>query len=145
MRTSPGPADCSSHFGLAHTDLLAEPGPVAPGPGEPEVMRGGTVAPGLRRGRGTLSHLLGPAHGHVLQPYVLAFEPGGGFEEDRLSHPGEEFAYVVFGEVELRSGDQAVRRAAGDSVRFPAEVPHAFRNASATAVGIVVGAATPPW
>jgi transcriptional regulator with XRE-family HTH domain len=134
------------HFGLPVTDLLAEAEGAAPGPAEaPEVIRTATMAPGLRRGHGTLYHLLGHAHGHALQPYVLAFEPGGGYEGDPISHAGEEFAYVVFGEVELLSGAHTVRLAAGDAVRFATEPAHAFRNASRTASAIVVGAATPPW
>jgi uncharacterized cupin superfamily protein len=62
-----------------------------------------------------------------------------------IAHPGEEFAYVLLGEVELLLGADVHRLAQGDLVRFRTETPHAFRNASSMGVGIVLGAATPPW
>jgi transcriptional regulator with XRE-family HTH domain len=137
--------EVAAHFGLTLTDLLSEPrdGAVAPQP--IEVLRGREHPAGVERGQGTLYQLLGTAPGHQLQPYVLSFQPGGGYEEDTIAHTGEEFAYVVFGEVELLYGEERIALAAGDATRFRTETPHAFRNASAHAVAIVVGAATPPW
>lgn len=135
----------ASHFGLPVTDLLAERDAGGTGAGEPEVFRAGALPAGVERGRGTRYQLLGAPSGHDLQPYLLSFEPGGGYEEDAIAHPGEEFAYVVFGRVELLRDGRSLSLEAGDAVRFRADAPHAFRNRSDTAVAIVVGAATPPW
>ena len=66
-------------------------------------------------------------------------------ERDMIGHPGEEFAYVVYGAIELLYGEERIALAQGDSVRFRTETPHAFRNASVSGVAVVVGAATPPW
>ena len=76
---------------------------------------------------------------------MLTFLPGGSYGSDRLGHPGEEFAYVVIGEVELLLGDEVHKLRQGDAIRFRTETPHSFRNASATGTALVVGAATPPW
>lgn len=133
------------HFGLPVTDLLAERDAAGATAGEPEVFRAGALPAGVARGRGTRYQLLGAPSGHDLQPYLLSFEPGGGYEEDAIAHPGEEFAYVVFGRVELLHAEQALALDAGDAVRFRSDAPHALRNLSDTAVAIVVGAATPPW
>lgn len=134
------------HFGVPVTDLLA--GPVANGDGAaaaPEVFRADAPPPSLTRGHGTRYHLLGSPSGHDLQPYLLSFEPGGGFERDAIAHAGEEFAYVIFGRVDLLHGEDTIGLGAGDAVRFRTDVAHAFRNASDSAVAVVVGAATPPW
>jgi transcriptional regulator with XRE-family HTH domain len=133
------------HFDLPVTDLLADPAPTAEAAGEPEVFRAGEPPAGVLRGDGTRYQLLGAPSGHDLQPYLLSFEPGGGFESDAIAHAGEEFAYVAFGRVELLHAGTALELGTGDAVRFRTDVAHAFRNPSKTSVAIVVGAATPPW
>jgi quercetin dioxygenase-like cupin family protein len=136
----------ADHFGLQLTELLAEAENPGDGGDDVEVLRGAAATtPGVRRGKGVLYQLLGPSKGHQLQPYLLSFEPGGGYANDKIAHAGEEFAYVLQGAVELLVGDEPYRIAQGDAVRFRTERPHAFRNASATGVSIVIGAATPPW
>jgi transcriptional regulator with XRE-family HTH domain len=133
------------HFGLPVTDLLAEPAAAPNGAGEPEVFRAGALPPGVPRGEGTRYQLLGAPSGHDLQPYLLSFEPGGGYETDAIAHAGEEFAYVLVGRVELLQDGAALDLGTGDAVRFRTDVAHAFRNPSETSVAIVVGTATPPW
>jgi transcriptional regulator with XRE-family HTH domain len=138
----------AAEFGLSITDLLASP-PETDGD-QPEtsveVFLGYSGTPtAVRRGKGTLYQLVGTGRGHLLQPYVLSFLPGGGYGSDRLGHSGEEFAYVVMGEVELLLGDDVYRLRQGDAIRFRTETLHSFRNASATGIALVVGAATPPW
>jgi transcriptional regulator with XRE-family HTH domain len=136
----------AEHFGLHLTDLLAETEPPDDGVETVEVLHGAAAtAPGVRRGRGVLYQLLGASKGHQLQPYLLSFEPGGGYADDKIAHAGEEFAYVLQGEVELLAGDETHRLGQGDLVRFRTETPHAFRNASTKGVSLVLGAATPPW
>ena len=135
----------AQHFGLPVTDLLSEPPDAGPPASTPEVFRGGAYPKSVPRGHGTGYQLLGAPAGHELQPYLLSFEPGGGFERDAIGHSGEEFAYVVFGQVELLHDGATIPLASGDGVRFRTEARHAFRNPSATGVAVVVGAATPPW
>jgi quercetin dioxygenase-like cupin family protein len=75
----------------------------------------------------------------------VTFEPGGTFEEDMIAHPGEEVAYVLFGEIELLFGDEVHPLSQGELVRFRTETPHAYRNASTVGMAAVLGVGTPPW
>jgi quercetin dioxygenase-like cupin family protein/DNA-binding Xre family transcriptional regulator len=141
----------AEHYGLQITDLLSDAGETAPPSSngrlrEPEIIRSwGTAVPGVERGTGVVYQLLGPGHGHQLQPYLISFQPGASYRNDAIAHSGEEFAYVLTGAVELILGEQTHRLEQGDSIRFSPEVPHAFRNASANGIAMIVGAATPPW
>jgi quercetin dioxygenase-like cupin family protein/DNA-binding Xre family transcriptional regulator len=136
----------AEHFGLHVVDLLADVDS-PPGNGEPvEIIRGcAQSVPGVQRGQGVLYQVIGQGKGHAIQSYLLSFDPGGGFEDDMIGHAGEEFAYVLLGEVDFLFGNKTNRLAQGDLVRFRTETPHAFRNASPVGVAIVLGAATPPW
>ena len=62
-----------------------------------------------------------------------------------IAHPGEEFAYVLLGEIELLFGDEVHRLSQGELVRFRSETPHAYRNASTTGMAAALTATTPPW
>lgn len=137
----------AAQFDLSITDLLAAP-PEANGapPASAELFTDCAATPtAVRRGKGVLYQLLGTGKGHLLQPYLLTFLPGGDYGSDQLGHPGEEFAYVVLGEVELLLGEDVHALRQGDAIRFRTETPHSFRNASSTGVALVIGAATPPW
>jgi XRE family transcriptional regulator, regulator of sulfur utilization len=135
----------AEHFGLHITDLLGE-ADGNPDLREIEIVRNCSASiQGVRRGTGVLYQLVGRGHGHAIQPYLLSFEPGGGYERDMIAHPGEEFAYVLQGEVEVLIGSERHRLQQGDAIRFRTKLPHAFRNASSAGVAMVIGAATPPW
>ena len=137
----------ADHFGLHVTDLLADedsPDEVER-TAQCEVIRSAAAAPGVTRGQGVHYQLLGTGHGHALQAVVLSFEPGGGYADDKIAHPGEEFCYVVYGCVELLLGEDVHTLAQGDAARFRAEIPHALRNSSSDGMAVVIGAATPPW
>jgi transcriptional regulator with XRE-family HTH domain len=139
----------AQHFGLHLTDLLSDDQRSRKNGAERQtvevIRRGSSAYASVRRGEGTIYQLLGSGHGHDIQPAALTFEPGGGYERDLMAHAGEEFAYVVLGEIELLHGDSKHRLGPGDSVRFPCTVPHAYRNASDTDMAFVIAAATPPW
>lgn len=138
----------AKHFGLHVSDLLGSDQPTNGRPDNQRVeviRRGSQDHPPVKRGTGTVYRLLGSGHDHDIQPATITFEPGGGYERDRMGHAGEEFAYVVFGDIELLHGDDTYRLGPGDSARFPASVPHAYRNASETELAFMIAAATPPW
>lgn len=135
-------------FGLSVTDLLGDEdgaGPAAT-PDTVEILRDAAgTTPAVSRGTGVLYQLLGPGSGHRLQPYMLSFEPGGGYGRDLMGHDGEEFCYVLVGAVHLLIAGEVHPLRQGDSARFGSERPHGFRNASQEGVAVVIGAATPPW
>jgi transcriptional regulator with XRE-family HTH domain len=135
----------ADHFELHVTDLLGEEGAPNGDAVAYEVFRAAATVPGVAPGQGVRYQLLGASRGHVLQAALVSFEPGGGYAEDMISHPGEEFCYVVFGRVELLLGEEVHALDQGDAVRFQTEIPHALRNASSDGIAVVIGAATPPW
>jgi transcriptional regulator with XRE-family HTH domain/mannose-6-phosphate isomerase-like protein (cupin superfamily) len=138
----------ATQFGISITELLAAPAPTDSETqfATSEIFPNCTATPNaVQRGKGVLYQLLGPGNGHLLQPYVLSFLPGGGFSRDQIGHAGEEFVYVILGEVELLLGEDVNKLQQGDAMRFRTETPHSFRNTSATGIAFVVGAATPPW
>jgi quercetin dioxygenase-like cupin family protein len=87
----------------------------------------------------------GKPRGHILQPYRITFAAGAGYTTDPISHPGEEFAHVLFGDVILHLGDEHHRLSTGTAIRFNSDLPHSFANANQHSVAAVVGAGTPPW
>lgn len=135
----------AEYFGVHLTTLLGEPSePVEPD--QTEIIRNCSASvQGVRRGSGVVYQLLGSGDSHTLQPYLISFEPSAGYENDKIGHSGEEFTYVLHGEVELVLGDERHQLTQGDMVRFRPDRPHAFRNLSSVGVAIVIGAATPPW
>ncbi len=139
----------ANHFGLHITDLLAEPGDDSSdngSPTRPEVIRAwSTSVSGVERGDGVLYQLLGHGHNHQIQPYLISFQPGASYRNDPIAHAGEEFAFVVLGQVELLLGRESYVLAQGDAIRFSTDTPHAFRNASELGIAVLIGAATPPW
>jgi transcriptional regulator with XRE-family HTH domain len=140
----------ANHFGLPVTDLLAG-ADAADGDGDgrprrPEVVRSwGTTVSGVERGAGVVYQLFGHGHNHQIQPYMISFQPGASYRNDPIAHVGEEFAFVVLGEVELLLGKESFVLGQGDGIRFRTETPHAFRNASNLGISVLIGAATPPW
>jgi transcriptional regulator with XRE-family HTH domain len=135
----------AAHFGLRLTDILSEP--ESPNGSVPVeiIHRAPTGAQAVQRGKGVLYQVLGRPQGHAIQPCLVTFEPGGTFEEDMIAHPGEEVAYVLFGEIELLFGDEVHPLSQGELVRFRTETPHAYRNASTVGMAAVLGVGTPPW
>jgi len=63
----------------------------------------------------------------VLEPLLVTVQPTDTIEEP-YSHDGEEFAYVLDGELLYIIADKEYRLSAGDSIYFPATVPHAIHN-----------------
>ena len=135
----------ADHFGLHITELLGEPAAASGSEGVEIIRNCAATVSGVQRGSGVFYQLLGGGHGHTIQPYLLTFQPGGGYDRDMIGHVGEEFAYVLHGQVELLIEDECHALSQGDIIRFRAERPHAFRNASRVGVATVIGAATPPW
>lgn len=135
-------------FDLTICDLLDVPEDSVRTGSRPRIevfCPGDAVAHTVERGSGVAYQVLGRGPGHALAPYVISFAPGSGYDADRIAHPGEEFTYVVFGEVELFHGDERRPVRQGEAVRFDTDIPHAFANPSASLAAVIVGTATPPW
>jgi len=65
--------------------------------------------------------------GHQMEPFLLTFVPGV-TEASPISHEGQEFVYVLEGEIELSYDDDRVTLRPGDSAYLESSHPHLFRG-----------------
>ncbi|WP_096187112.1 cupin domain-containing protein [Evansella halocellulosilytica] len=64
----------------------------------------------------------------TLEPLLVVLDPGA---TDRMfQHSGEEVHYILEGEVEYTIDDDVHKLSAGDSIHFPSERPHTWKNLS---------------
>lgn len=75
----------------------------------------------------TLQKLVAGAVHQLLQVNIHVVEPKGGSNE-LIHHKGEEFGYVLEGELELIVEDTTVRLGAGDAFHFDSEHGHRYQN-----------------
>lgn len=75
----------------------------------------------------TYSSLSGPMESRVLDPMIVKV-PENYRETPSFSHEGEEFAYVLEGEIVLRVKGNEYRLEGGDSIHFPSKFPHKLEN-----------------
>lgn len=69
------------------------------------------------------------AHGKKnrrLEPFLVEFDNCQWRQEMMASHEGEEFVYLLEGEIELYYGEEIYKLSAGDSVYYDSTEPHAF-------------------
>jgi DNA-binding transcriptional MerR regulator/mannose-6-phosphate isomerase-like protein (cupin superfamily) len=88
------------------------------------------VRPGARKileaGRGVQMELL--AWGNtVMEPHLFRIAPNAGSGES-YTHVGEEFLFVLKGEMQIFLRDEEYRLKAGDSFYFESTVPHKWAN-----------------
>jgi quercetin dioxygenase-like cupin family protein len=68
------------------------------------------------------------AGSRTLEPQLFTLAPGAS-SEGRYSHAGEEFLFVLDGEVTFWVGDgERYLLRSGDSLTFPSSLPHRWRN-----------------
>jgi quercetin dioxygenase-like cupin family protein len=142
---------------------LATPGGATPGGGRPAT--GGLPAAGegtggasadryftLTRSSGehsseyisgqrTYRLLSNRAPGLVLEPMLVSIAPGGVVSEQE-SHDGEEFAYVLTGELGYTVDGVEHRLRAGDSLHLLSTIPHRLHN-DTEEITLVVSVVTP--
>ncbi len=75
----------------------------------------------------------------AMEPYMMIINRvSSGTEKDMSSHEGEEFIYVVRGEIEATLGDKKIILGKGDSVYYDSVVPHRFISLSEESKLLVV-------
>ena len=72
--------------------------------------------------------LSGRAPNLVLEPLLVTVQPSETMEEPPYSHEGEEFAYVLSGELLFVVDGVEYRLRGGDSIHFQSTVPHTTHN-----------------
>jgi transcriptional regulator with XRE-family HTH domain len=75
-----------------------------------------------------------------MEPFLIEITPSPSGEPALSSHEGEEFIYVLEGDVEIEYGKDTLNLEPGDSVYYDSIVPHEVRaggNASAKILAVV--------
>ncbi|MEG1634820.1 MAG: XRE family transcriptional regulator [Rikenellaceae bacterium] len=76
-------------------------------------------------------HSLAPAKMmRSMEPFMITLTRDEGVEKPLSSHEGEEFVYVLRGEVELTLGNEVMNLIGGDSIYYDSVVPHAYKSMS---------------
>lgn len=83
------------------------------------------------RGSDTVEPLARHSGGHLLECHLHHIAPGGG-SGGEFQHEGEEFGYVLDGEMELVVAGRAHIVSAGDAFCFRSERSHSWRNVGST-------------
>jgi quercetin dioxygenase-like cupin family protein len=68
-------------------------------------------------------HLAPHKTDRYMEPFLVSLEPSE-TEEERSSHDGQEFIFVVQGEMEVRLGEDIHILQPGDSIYYDSSVPH---------------------
>ncbi len=77
-----------------------------------------------------VTSLAGHGSGLQLEPLLIRVEPQ--FASEPTSHLGEEFLYVLHGQLSLKVGEEHFLLQTGDSAQHPSTTPHAWGNPGAT-------------
>ncbi len=114
-------------FGISSGKLLGE----VPEPDEISVVRKHERLPFSRaEGReGYAYEAVAPGHGDKsMTPFIMRPPLMTAENLDLVTHAGEEFIFVISGEMEIVFADRKHKLAAGDSVYFAASLPHRARS-----------------
>lgn len=98
----------------------------------PHVARGNdNVKIAIASNEYTYKLLSGRAPNLALEPLLVTVRPSETLEEPPYHHDGEEFAYVLSGQLLWTVDGNEYRLETGDSIHFQSQAPHTIRNDSA--------------
>ncbi|RMG98761.1 MAG: cupin domain-containing protein [Candidatus Dadabacteria bacterium] len=110
---------------------------------EPVVFRKEDRVPSGESEEGfLLSFLIPRAHRHLMEPVLVELEPGASTEPID-GHEGEEFGFVLAGQVDVHLGDRVHRARKGDCFYYTADRRHWLANTGKWPVQ-VLWVASPP-
>ncbi len=72
-----------------------------------------------------------------MEPFMITVNPAPSDSHSLSSHEGEEFIFVMDGEIEIEYGKDLLVLGAGDSIYYDSIVPHQLRAHSETAARIL--------
>jgi transcriptional regulator with XRE-family HTH domain len=88
-----------------------------------EVMRApGRLSP--KAGAMSFYSLAKDKTGRSMEPFIVDIAPGADLSAAPSTHEGEEFIYVLQGEIEVLYGAEARKLGVGDSIYYDSIVPH---------------------
>jgi transcriptional regulator with XRE-family HTH domain len=96
----------------------------------------------LKRWDAKIQSLVRNVSNKKMQPFYTVIKPGGG-SHGMYSHEGEEFGFVIKGELELMLNDRIHKIHEGESFYFSSQIPHNWGNSGKGEV-IIVWVITPP-
>lgn len=97
-----------------------------------------------RRKRSYAYKTLAPGSPHMhLKAFAVTIEPHQDHEMVEYRHEGEEFIYVLEGELELTVGENRHRLVSGKSLHFHATIPHMLSNPGPVKTELIVVLYTP--
>ena len=73
-----------------------------------------------------------------IEPFQMTIKPGGSSTSSQITHPGEEFVYVLEGSLVCKINKQKYDLEEGDSLLFLASQPHIYRNQSSGVARILI-------
>jgi len=115
-------------------------GPVVVRSGEHQKGLRFTSQPGATREHLNFYSLAFDKAGRNMEPFIVEIEPGLQSDYMLSSHEGEEFIYVLEGEIEINYGKEVYKLAKGDSIYLDSIVlhnVHAGNNQSARILAVV--------
>ncbi|WP_344982458.1 XRE family transcriptional regulator [Deinococcus rubellus] len=108
-----------------------------------KVVRHGEAPRSVQLGPGVQVQVLFTDLLQKIQPVLLSLEPGSEQRND-VGHAGEEFIYVLDGEIQLTVHHSAPRTLrTGDSAYYPSALPHCIGNVASSEARILT-MSTPP-
>jgi len=96
----------------------------------------------LKRWDARIQSLVKNVTNKKMQPFYTVIKPGGG-SHGMYSHEGEEFGYVIQGELELMLNDKIHTVKKGESFYFSSQIPHNWGN-NGNKDAIIIWVITPP-
>jgi transcriptional regulator with XRE-family HTH domain len=104
--------------------------------------RDGRVDIQLKRWDAKIQSLVKNVTNKKMQPFYTVIKPGGG-SHGMYSHDGEEFGYVLQGELDMLLNDKLHKVGKNESFYFSSQIPHNWGNSGKEDV-IVIWVITPP-
>lgn len=77
----------------------------------------------------TITWIVPTAQKNAMEPIIVELDPNAETDWD-IPHEGEEFGYVMTGEIELRVGERRATVKAGESFYFSSDRKHCIKNIS---------------
>jgi quercetin dioxygenase-like cupin family protein len=78
-----------------------------------------------------------------MSPFLVEIPPSAVAEPIRSQHEGEEFLFVLSGQLEVRVGSEVHRLAPGDAIYYDSGLEHALRALEGSAVRVLACLAQP--
>lgn len=98
----------------------------------------------LPRWKADIKQMVRSVKNRQMQPFYTVIEPGGG-APDPYSHEGEEFGFMLQGELTIRVGSKTYLVKKGQAFYYSSTLPHSWVNESEEDVKVIWVVTPPTW